>query len=146
MIRVPVEGDIMNGDEAIHDAEVIERILAQIGENVAFTFPAGEGEMQGVLEDRFAMRGGNGPNPAIRFYDVIDRIVFDGQMERWMRFGFYRELPDGHLVFAAQNTLAAPESEWDDLFKKAWQEKPWFREFIERLLREFHRQYGPRAD
>jgi hypothetical protein len=144
-IHVTVEGDTMNGDEAVHDNEVIEKILSRIGTEVTFVFPNHEGRMTGILEDRVAMRGEAGPGQNVRFYDVVDRIKFDNKKERWIRVGFYRE-QDGRLRWAAQTAFTGPENEWERLFNVARQQKPWFADFLRRLCAAMRHGTGPHVD
>ena len=115
--------------------EVIQKILSRIGKRVSFQYPENEGQKNGRLKDRVVMVSSPGAE-GVPYWDVIDLIEFPNEDEPlWIRVGYYRK-PKDHLVWGSQTTITEPIAIWKDLFVKAAREKPWFRKFLDDVMKE----------
>lgn len=117
------------------DDEIFVKMLKRISKKVSFKYPGKEGQRNGVLKDRIAVR--SNPNTSgVPYWTVIDLIEFPKEREKeWMRFGYYRK-PFEHLVWGSQTTLTESIKAWKSLFVKAAREKPWFRELLDEVMNE----------
>ncbi len=117
------------------DDEIFRKMLKRISEKVSFKYPGKEGQRNGVLKDRIAVR--SNPNTSgVPYWTVIDLIEFPEEQEKeWMRFGYYRK-PFERLVWGSQTTLTESIKAWKSLFVKAAREKPWFRELLDEVMNE----------
>jgi hypothetical protein len=71
----------------------------------------------------------------VPYWDVVDLIVFDGEKEPWLRFGYYR-MPKNRLNWASQTTLTDRVKTWKRLMVQTAKEKQWFRQLLEEVMRE----------
>jgi len=113
------------------ESRIIKR---RIGEPVNFKYPPPEPQWRGKLKDRCVM-----PAPSwtgVPYWDVVDLIEFEGQGKKFeaIRFGYYRK-SKGQLRWASQTTLTEPIETYKELFKKAVKEMPWFKKFLEDVLK-----------
>ena len=117
------------------DAEVVAKILEQIGKGVSFQYPGTEGHQKGVLKDRAVVRS-NPSTSGVPYWDVVDLIEFPEEYEQeWIRIGYYRK-PGKHLVWGSQTTITEPINTWKRLLVKAAKEKPWFKKLLEDVMNE----------
>ena len=115
--------------------EVIEKILAAIGQPVSFRYPGNEGQKQGVLKDRAVVESHPGTT-GVPYWDVVDLIEFpDEPQPHWIRIVYYRT-PKGRLVWGSQTTITEPVSVWHRLLVQAAKDKRWFRDLLEGVVAE----------
>ena len=120
---------------SVKEREVRRQILGCINRAVNFTYPGKEGARRGQLTDRVVLKSIKPKRRTVPYWNVVDVIQFDGERERWMRFGYYRK-PKGRLNWASQTTLTDRISVWRRLFVHAAREKPWFRDLLEDVMRD----------
>jgi hypothetical protein len=107
------------------------KILSAVGGPVNFTYPAGEGNKNGILKSRSIHKPKG--KTKVPYWDVVDQIEFSDEKEKlWLRIGYYRKSKD-RLVWGSQTTICEPISIWKELLIKAAKEKSWFRELIEEV-------------
>ena len=113
----------------------LSKILSAIGKKVNFTYPEGEGKKQGILKERVALKSTN-RYLNVPYWNVVDLIEFQGEQEPRIRIGYYRK-PRNSLNprYASQTTITEPVSVWKEILVNAAQEKKWFRELIEDVMR-----------
>jgi len=113
----------------------LNKILSRIGTKVSFKYPGEEGEKHGILKDRAVVESTNAPG-AVSYWDVVDLIEFKGEEEpEWIRIGYYRK-PKHRLIWGSQTTITEPVSIWKRILVKAAQEKKWFRDLLEEVMKE----------
>jgi hypothetical protein len=112
----------------------LSKILSAIGRKVNFIYPEGEGKKQGILKDRAVVESTSGKVP---YWDVVDLVEFEGEPERRIRIGYYRKPRNSpNPRYASQTTITEPISVWKEILVNAMQEKKWFRDLIEDVMRE----------
>jgi hypothetical protein len=112
-----------------------DKILSRIGKlKVSFTYPGNEGVKQGILKDRAVVESSN--VGAVPYWDVVDLIEFKGEVEPWIRIGYYRKKPEQKLNWGGQMTITEPMSIWKKLLVNVAQEKKWFRDLLEDVMNE----------
>ena len=114
-----------------------EKILKPIGKRVKFKYPSAEGSRKGTLEYRAIVRSAPG-RTGVPYWDVIDRIKFEGERERWLRITYYRK-PKDRLIFGGQTALAEPIRVWKRILVKGAKEKKWFRVLLTNVMKELER-------
>jgi hypothetical protein len=119
---------------ASDEDEVVAQIMKKVGKRVTFEYPGNEGCKRGILKDRalIASPGSTG----VPYWDVVDLIEFEGEIEpEWLRIGYYRK-PADRLVWGSQTTITEPVCVWKRLLVHAAREMPWFRQFLEEVMAE----------
>lgn len=111
------------------------KILSRIGKEVSFKYPGSEEDKHGILKDRAVVESTNAPGK-VPYWDVVDLIQFEGEEEsEWIRVGYYRK-PKYTLNWASQTTITEPVSIWKRILVNAAQEKKWFRDLLEDVMKE----------
>jgi hypothetical protein len=117
----------------------LSKILSAIGRKVKFKYPGDpeeKGKKQGILKDRAVVKSTN-RYLRVPYWDVVDLIEFKGEREPRIRIGYYRKPRNSPSPrYASQTTITEPISVWKEILANAMQEKKWFRDLIEDVMRE----------
>jgi hypothetical protein len=114
----------------------LSKILSAIGRKVNFIYPEGEGKKQGVLKDRVVVKSTN-KHLKVPYWNIVDLIEFEGESELRIRIGYYRKRRNSPSPkYASQTTITEPIHVWKELLVKAAQDKEWFRDLLEDVMRE----------
>lgn len=109
-------------------------LYSKIGAPVNFTYPEGP-PRKGKLLDRYVIFDSD--DDSVVYWDVIDLIGFEDEVEDWLRITYYRyKKRERRWVFAGQTSISNPISGFLELFVKAIKEKEWIRP----LFREVYKQ------
>jgi hypothetical protein len=104
-----------------------------VGKPVTYNYP-GKIKRKGILKDRcvYITKANIACDDAI-YTDTVDLIEFDidGKKLETIRFGYYR-----NRNWAGQWTLTDSTEVLKKLFIKAAKEKPWFKKFLEDIVKE----------
>jgi hypothetical protein len=77
----------------------------------------------------------NAPGTVL-YWDVVDLIEFEGEMEpERLRIGYYRR-PGEKLNWGSQTTITEPISIWKKILVSAAKERKWFRDLLESVMEE----------
>jgi hypothetical protein len=116
-------------------------LIDRIGDSVNFTYPEPPYDLKGTLKDRFVDKDGD--DEYVTYWNVIDFIEFKGENENWLRITYYRykkkAIPPKTRtgwVFAGQNALTNPMSQFEHLFTKAIEEKRWMRTLFKQVFKK----------
>jgi len=114
----------------------LSKILSAIGRKVNFIYPEGEGKKQGILKERVVVESTKS-HLKVPYWDVVDLIEFEGEPEPRIRIGYYRKPRNSpNPRYASQMTITEPISVWKEILVNAMQEKKWFRDLLDDVMRE----------
>lgn len=109
-------------------------LLSKIEEPVTFTYPEGP-PLRGKLSDRSVTF--DREDDSVVYWNVMDRIRFEGEDEDWMRITYYRyKKKEGKWIFAGQTSISDPISDFGKLFINAIKEKEWIRPLFRKICKE----------
>lgn len=79
----------------------------------------------------------DGENDSAVYWNMIDRIKFEGENEDWLRITYYRyKKIERRWVFAGQTSISDPISDFVKLFVKAVKEKEWIRPLFREVCKQ----------